>query len=329
MKKLLEILIIAALLALPAFAQKIFIPMDLSQTDHLKAYGIAYGTLKAGFNVEWLLNYRGGSFLLPPEPNLENLCRIRGVSFSVIDGGAISQIYSEIENNNMEVILLEKAPKLAIYSPPNKEPWDDAVTLALTYAEVPYTTIWDADVLAGKCSEYDWIHLHHEDFTGQFGKFYSSYRNTLWYQTDVATNQDMARKLGFSKVSDLKKAVAFKLKEYIAGGGFVFSMCSATDTWDIAMAAHNTDIVPSEFDGDPVDPNAQEKLDFNECFAFQNFRVELNPLIYEHSSIDVKPEFAGRRPDSEANYFTLFDFSAKYDPVPCMRKRKADRDRPR
>jgi len=292
--------------------------MDLSQTDHLKAYGIAYGVLAEGYNVEWLLNYRGGSFLMAVDEKIATLCRIRGVKFEIIDGAAVASIYAEIEESNMEVVLLEKSPKIAIYTPPNKEPWDDAVTLALTYAEVPYETFWDAEVLAGKLYDYDWIHLHHEDFTGQYGKFYASYRNALWYQQDVAANQEMARKLGFAKVSDLKLAVALKLRDYVAGGGFLFAMCSATDTWDVAIAARNTDIVPAEFDGDPIDHNAQEKLDFDECLAFKDFTVELNPLVYEHSSIDVKPELTGRGFGAEVSYFTLFEFSAKYDPVPTM-----------
>jgi len=310
-------IILLILFTHPLLGQKLLIPMDLSQTDHLKAYGVTYSALSEGYNVEWLLNYRGGSFMMPAEDVLTTLCRIRGVAFEIIDGATIAGIYAEIEESNMEVVLLEKAPKIAIYTPPNKEPWDDAVTLALTYAEVPYETIWDAEVLAGKLQNYDWIHLHHEDFTGQYGKFYASYRNALWYQQDVATNQEMARKLGFTKVSELKLAVALKLRDYVAGGGFLFAMCSATDTWDIALAARNVDIVPAEFDGDPLDPDAQLKLDFEECLAFENFTIETNPLVYEHSNIDVKPARPGYGGEG-VDYFTLFDFSAKYDPVPTM-----------
>ncbi len=317
MKKLTIIIPILALV-LTSFAQKILIPMDLSQTDHLKAYGVTFASLIEGINIEWLLNYRGGSFLAPGDDDIAALCRLRGVSFETVDGGQIAEIYATIEDNNMEVVLLEKAPKIAIYTPPNKEPWDDAVTLALTYAEVPYETIWDKEVLAGKLDDYDWVHLHHEDFTGQFGKFYANYRNALWYKQDVAANQQMARDMGFSKVSDLKLAVALKLRDYVAGGKFLFAMCSATDTWDIAFSARNVDIVPAEFDGDPIDPNAQDKLDFDQCLAFENFTLEENPLIYEHSNIDVKPDGASVRFGSEANYFTLFDFSAKFDPVPTM-----------
>ncbi|MGC9316051.1 MAG: asparagine synthetase B, partial [bacterium] len=274
MKRTGLIILIVAFLALSAMAQKIFIPMDLSQTNHLKAYGVVYSLLGDGTNIEWLLNYRGGSFLMPAEQRAADLCRLRGVKFETIDGASAAQIYAEIEEENMEVVLLEKAPKIAIYTPHNTQPWDDAVTMALTYAEVPYDKIWDKEVLAGKLDDYDWIHLHHEDFTGQYGKFYSSYRNALWYQQEVAMNQEMARDLGFTKVSDLKLAVALKLREYVGGGGFLFAMCSATDTWDIALSARNVDIVPAEFDGDPIDPDAQKKLNFDECVCFENFQIE-------------------------------------------------------
>lgn len=311
-------IVLALLVVSCAYSQRVLIPMDLAQKDHLKAYGVTYNSLKQGSNIEWLLNYRGGSFLCPMEQKIVDMCRLMGVSFEVIDGGAVAGIYAEIEESNMEVVLLEKAPKIAIYTPPNKLPWDDAVTLALSYAEVPYETIWDTEVLAGKTTDFDWIHLHHEDFTGQFGKFYSSYRNALWYKQEVATNQEMARSLGFSKVSDLKLAVALKLRDYVAGGGFLFAMCSATDTWDVALAARNVDIVPAEFDGDGIDVDAQSKLDFEECLAFENFTVELNPLVYEHSNIDIKPEAEMKAFGSDASFFTLFDFSAKYDPVPTM-----------
>jgi hypothetical protein len=318
MKRISSIIIIIALFALPAMAQKILIPMDLSQTNHLKAYGVVYNLLRDGMNIEWLLNYRGGSFMMPAESKAADLCRLRGVRFETIDGASAAIIYAEIEEDNMEVVLLEKAPKIAIYTPHNTQPWDDAVTMALTYAEVPYDKIWDREVLAGKLNDYDWIHLHHEDFTGQYGKFYSSYRNAIWYQQEVAMNQEMARELGFTKVSDLKLAVALKLREYVAGGGFLFAMCSATDTWDIALSARNVDIVPAEFDGDPIDPDAQRKLNFDETVCFENFQIETNPLVYEHSNIDIKPEQTSRRLGAELNYFTLFAFSAKYDPVATM-----------
>ena len=315
MKKLL--LIFTVILPLFIWADNILIYMDLNQTDHLKAYGVAYWCLEQGYNVEWLLNYRGGSFLTPASSDIEKICRIRGVSYSVISGSDVAQIYSTIENSNMEVVLLEKAPKIGVYVPPTHDPWDDAVRLALEYAEIPYQTLWDPEVLMGKLSQYDWIHLHHEDFTGQYGKFYASYRNALWYQKDVALNQETARELGFAKVSELKKAVARKIKEYIAGGGFMFAMCSATDSYDIALAAENADIVDTPFDGDPPDPNCQDELDFSKTLAFENFTLITNPFVYEFSDIDIKPEGVSTR-NSGDKYFTLFDFSAKFDPVPTM-----------
>jgi hypothetical protein len=227
-------------------------------------------------------------------------------------------VYAEIEAGNMDVILLEKAPKIAVYTPPNKQVWDDAVTLALAYAEIPYETLWDEEVLRGDLEQYDWLHLHHEDFTGQYGKFYANFRNAPWYIEEVMKNEAMARVLGFAKVSDLKKAVAKMIKEYVLKGGFLFAMCSATDTIDLALAAEHTDIVPAVFDGDPPDPNCQSQLDYSQTLAFENFIVELNPLVYEHSDIDYPPSNAPRVRSAEADYFTLFEFSAKYDPVPTM-----------
>ncbi|MGB9720688.1 MAG: asparagine synthetase B [bacterium] len=296
-------------------AEKILIPMDLSQTDHLKAYGIAFHALQYGTVVEWLLNYRGGSFLLDYNSKIEKECALEGVRTEIIQPSQVLEIYQTIESNNMESILLEKAPRIAVYIPENFEPWDDAVTLALEYAGIPYDQIWDEDVLKGKLTKYDWLHLHHEDFTGQYGKFYASYRNTEWYQEEVKKNEAMAKKLGFSKVSKLKLAVALAIKNYINQGGFVFSMCSACDTWEIALAAQFTDICHNVFDGDPYDNNANRKLDYTQCLAFENFQVILDPLVYEHSTIDVAVEAAQRGPNT---YFSLFDFSAKFDPVPCM-----------
>lgn len=301
-----------------AHAQKILIYMDLQQTDHLKAYGVAFWSLNRGVNVEWLLNYRSGSFLIDFYPEIEKELRVRGVAFSVIDGSTASQIYAEIEAGNMDVVLLEKAPKIAVYTPQNKQVWDDAVTLALTYAEVEYETLWDEDVLSGKLDEYDWLHLHHEDFTGQYGKFYASYSNTAWYQEEVAKNEALARKLGFAKVSEMKKAVARKVKEYAVRGGFLFAMCSATDSFDIALAAEGVDIVDSIYDGDPVDPNAQQKLDFSKSVAFENFTLIQNPLTYEYSDIDNPSSVAPPTRDEATDYFSLFEFSAKWDPVPTM-----------
>ncbi len=306
------------LFAAQGFGQKILIYMDLQQTDHLKAYGVAYWTLENGVNVEWLLNYRGGSFLMDHSPAIERELRVRGVAYSLVGGSEAAQIYATIEQENMDVILLEKAPSIAIYAPPNKQAWDDAVLLALDYAEVPYTVLWDEEVLRGELEKYDWLHLHHEDFTGQYGKFYASYRNADWYRDEVAKNESMAKRLGFSKVSELKKAVARAIKEYTARGGFLFAMCSATDTIDMALAAENTDMAAAVFDGDPADPQAQAKLDYDKCMAFENFHLEMNPMLYEFSDIDVPPSYAPVLRGAEADYFTLFEFSAKYDPVPTM-----------
>ena len=299
-------------------ADKLLIPMDDVQADHLKAYGIAYWCLQQGYKVEWLLNYRAGSFLADDKPNLENICLLRGVTYELVSPGEISQIASIIEKENMEVTELEKVPAVAIYTPPNKEPWDDAVTLALTYAEIPYDTVWDEEVLAGELKNYDWLHLHHEDFTGQYGKFYAAYYSATWYQQEQAVNEMEARKLGFSKVPKLKLAVARAIKAYISRGGFVFAMCSAPETMDIALAAWNTDIVPKEYDNDPIDPGCLKKLDYSETLAFENFTPSLNAFEYRHSDIDTYPERRAYISGQDADYFTLFDFSAKLDPVPTM-----------
>jgi hypothetical protein len=321
MKKITLIILVLIILNLLTFAtasaDKLLIYMDFSQTDHLKAYGVAYWCLKQGINVEWLLNYRGGSFMTQPQQVIADECKLRGVAYQIISSADAGAIYKELEENNMDVVLLEKAPAIAVYTPPNKEPWDDAVTLALTYAEIPYTTLWDAEVLAGQLEKYDWLHLHHEDFTGQYGKFYGSYGNTLWYKQEVYACESMAKKLGYKKVSEEKKDVVKEIKNYIARGGFVFAVCSAPETMDIALAAENDDIVPQEFDGDPVDPNCQEKLDYSQSLAFTDFKVNINPLEYLHSNIDTTPDKL-RLANPLADYFTLFDFSAKLDPVPTM-----------
>src|SRR3990170_14568 len=246
-----------------SLAQKILIYMDQKQTDHLRAYGVAYWTLQRGEKVEWLLNYRGGSFMTNFSQTLEDRCNLQGVSYSAIDLSQAGAIYKEIEDNNMEVVILEKVPKIGVYVPPNKEPWDDAVRLALEYAEIPYQTIWDEEVLKGEIYKFDWLHLHHEDFTGQYGKFYSVYRNAPWYQEEVAMNEALAATLGFTKVSEMKKNVARILKNYIGQGGVLFAVCSAPETFDIALAAEKVDIVPFELDGDPVDPDCQQKLDYS------------------------------------------------------------------
>ncbi|MBS4016516.1 MAG: asparagine synthetase B [Candidatus Latescibacteria bacterium] len=314
MRKLLYTTLFTLLFQSVIFA-KLLIPMDLTQTNHLMAYGVAYTVLEQGVTAEWLLNYRGGSFLLPEDPSIIRLCQIRGVRTEIIDPGQEISIRKIIEQENMDAILLEKAPKIAVYVPPNALPWDDAVQLALDYAKIPYDKLWDKEVLEGKLYKYDWLHLHHEDFTGQFGKFGAHYHGTEWYQQDVILNQLMAKSLGFNKVSKLKLAVIQQVKKYIESGGMVFAMCSATDTPDIALAAENTDIVPAEFDGDPVDPDFMSKLDYTKCLAFQNFTPIINPNIYEHSDIDTYLETIARGSNV---YFSLFDFSAKYDPVPTM-----------
>lgn len=294
--------------------------MDLKQTDHLKAYGVAYWTLTKGVEVDWLLNYRGGSFMMDAHDIIATECRIRGVYFEVIKGSEVSQIYAEVqdENNNMDVVRLEKAPKIAVYVPPNFQPWDDAVVLAMEYAEIPYDKVWDDEVLQGKLYEYDWLHLHHEDFTGQYGKFYASFATAPWYVEQQVMYEKKAKELGFKKVSELKKAVVKSIKNYIASGGFMFAMCSATDTYDIALAAENTDICDVIYDGDPVDPDFQNKLDYSHCLAFENFTIERNPLRYEYSDIDIPPTDMAGLVNPETDYFTLFEFSAKYDPVPTM-----------
>ncbi len=294
---------------------EILIPMDSEQSDHLRAYGIAYHALELGLHVEWLLNYRGGSFLIQDSPKVTELCELRGVSYETITPSQVQSIYNIIENSNMNRVELEKAPKVAVYIPPYTEPWDDAVTLALEYAGIPYDRIYDEDIIAGKLDEYDWLHLHHEDFTGQFGKFYLSYRNAAWYREAVALSTEIAHKLGFKKVSQLKLAVAKRIRDYVKRGGFLFAMCSAPATLDIALAAEGVDIVGTVYDGDPADPDAQNKLDFSKTLAFKDFKLEMNPLVYEHSNIDVTREAARRGPNT---YFTLFDFSAKFDPVPTI-----------
>lgn len=313
-----KIFLIIFLIASSIFAQaKILIYMDLQQADHLKAYGIAYNALKDGMFGDWLLNYRGGSFMFDYSEKLALKCRIKGVSFQTLTQQDAIQIYSLVqsEDQNMEVIRLEKAPKIAVYVPPNFKPWDDAVTLALDYAEVQYDKIWVEEILRGDLEKYDWLHLHHEDFTGQYGKFFASFSNAPWYIEQQHLYESEAKKLGFKKVSDMEKAVVLSIKNYVGQGGFLFAMCSATDSYDIALAALNVDIVDKMYDGDPPDPDAQNKLDFSQTFAFQNFKLEMNPLIYEYSDIDIQPAEIG----SEQNdYFTLFDFSAKYDPVPTM-----------
>ena len=299
---------------------KLLIPMDLQQTDHLKSYGIAYWVLMKGLSVDWLLNYRGGSFMTDYSELIAAECRVRGVLCISLGAAEASAIYAEVqrEDNNMDVVRLDKAPRVAVYVPPGFQPWDDAVTLALEYAEIKYDKLWDEEVLQGKLQEYDWLHLHHEDFTGQYGKFYASFAGAAWYQEQQALLEREAKRLNFRKVSELKKAVARAIKDYIGGGGFMFAMCSATDTYDIALAAENVDICDVMYDGDPPDPDAQKKLDFSKTLAFTDFTLEPNPLRYEYSDIDQPPSDMLGLQNPETDYFTLFEFSAKFDPVPTM-----------
>jgi len=320
------ILILAAvlLLSLAARASSILINMDEDQKNHLKAYGIAYWSIKQNAEVSWLLNYRGGSFLISYNKAVEDECKARGVSYSVLADGKVTAILNEINDPgvNMEMVKLEKAPKIAVYSPKSKLPWDDAVTLVLTYAEIPYDIVYDDEVLKDKLSGYDWLHLHHEDFTGQYGRFWSNFRNASWYREDVQTQEATAKRNRFAKVSAMKLAVATRMREFCAGGGFLFAMCSATDSFDIALSADGVDICASMYDGDAEDPAAQSKLKFGKTFAFTNFRLDQNPGSYEFSDIDVTQT---RTLTQQNDYFTLFDFSAKSDLVPTMLTQNHDR----
>ncbi len=304
-------------------ASYILIPMDENQTDHLKAYGITYWVLDNGGEAFWLLNYRGGSFSFKHNVLFEKECKVRGVSYEIIANVQFASIQREIANPeiNQDVVKLEVAPKIAVYTPDFNargeqiQPWDDAVTMVLTYAEIPYDKIYDREVLDDKLTEYDWLHLHHEDFTGQFGRFYRSYHTAPWYKENVKKMESLATELGFKKVSQLKLAVVKKVKEYVVGGGFMFAMCSATDTYDIALAAEGVDICADIYDGDSADPNAESKLDFTKTFAFKDFKLMKNPTIYEFSTID---HGLTRKVNPNQDYISLFDFSAKWDPVPSM-----------
>ncbi len=300
------------------YANYVLLPMDeVSQKNHLKAYGITYWSLQRQQKVKWLLNYRGGSFLLADTPALQNECKIRGVSFEVLSDAKAEGILNEINSpsQNMEAIVLEKAPKVAVYSPDGKQPWDDAVTMVLTYAEVPYELVYDKEVLSDELIAYDWLHLHHEDFTGQFGKFYKNYRSSKWYIDDKLRKEALAKELGYAKVSQEKLAVAKKIRDFVIGGGFMFAMCSATDSFDIALSAEGVDICESMFDGDPSAPNYQSKINYKRTFAFKNFKLE-RTLRYEFSDIDMTTKRKEVR--KELDYFSLMDFSAKWDPIPTM-----------
>lgn len=320
MKRLLlaSLLLLVGTLSQAAY---ILIPMDPDQKNHLKAYGIAYWILNQDVEVQWLLNYRGGSFMFRDSKEFRNECVIRGVSYETIADVQSTAILQEIANPevNMDAVKLEKPPKVAVYSPKSKQPWDDAVTLVLTYAEIPYEVVYDEEIVQGKLPLYDWLHLHHEDFTGQYGRFYGSYSGAAWYQQQQREAEESAQKLGYKKVSELKLAVAQKIRDFTAGGGFLFAMCSATDSYDIALASEGVDICEHMFDGDPSDPQMNSKLDFSKTFAFTNFQLKTNPYEYEFSTIDTYFSRGTKYGVTEKNdYFTLFDFSAKWDPVPSM-----------
>jgi hypothetical protein len=301
-----------------AKANHILIVMDDTQKNHLKSYGIAYYALEKDIEVSWLLNYMGGSFMMNYNDSVEKECIIRGITYEIIADTKAAAIITEISDAavNMDEVKLQKAPKIAVYSPADKQPWDDAVTLALKYAEIPYKVVYDEEVITGDLPLYDWLHMHHEDFTGQYGKFWGAYQTATWYKEDVAYNEAIARKLGFSKVSELKLAVVKKIRDFVAGGGYLFSMCSAPDSFDVALAADGVDICSAQFDGDAMDPNAQSKLNYDNCFAFTNFKISTNPYEYEISTIDCNP--ATRKVTEANDFFTLFEFSAKWDQVPTM-----------
>lgn len=303
-----------------SWSTQLLVPMDESQSNHLKAYGLSYWALEKGVVIEWLLNYKGGSFLFPHLVNLEEELIIRGIKYQVLTDGQVNQIKNQIADPevNMELVQLEKAPKIAVYSPPGTQPWDDAVTMVLKYAEIPYDQIYDSAIVMGVLPKYDWLHLHHEDFTGQYGKFYASFRNAAWYREQQANAEKDAKMLGFDKVSKMKLAVALNLKNFVIGGGFLFTMCSGTDSFDIALSAENTDICESMYDGDPADPKAQSKLDFNQTFAFKDFKLERDPMVYEYSEIDGTDLHRMGVVTEETDVFTLFDFSAKWDVIPTM-----------
>ncbi len=305
-------------LSLNTLADKIIIPMDASQKNHLKAYGIAYWVLEQQEEVEWLLNYKGGSFLMNDYENIEKECLLRGVSFSTMSESSANSIKNDIANPsvNAEVVKLLKVPKIAVYSPKTAQPWDDAVTMVLEYAEIPYDVVFDDEVLSDKLPQYNWLHLHHEDFTGQFGKFWASYRNAPWYINQVSEAQEVAEKYGFSKVSELKLAVSKKIRDFTMGGGFLFAMCSAPDSYDVALSAEGVDICERMFDGDPIGSNAQAKLNYDKSFAFKDFNIELNPMRYEISNIDIDPRT--RQVKESNDLFALIEFSAKWDVIPTI-----------
>jgi hypothetical protein len=320
-KSIIYLLLFFLSFSIKCSASFVLLPMEAEgQQNHLKAYGITYWALEKQYKVSWLLNYRGGSFLLPDSEDIRKECQIRGVTFEVFSDSKMNSILEEISSpsQNMEVVVLEKAPKIAVYTPNGKQPWDDAVTLVLTYAEIPFTKIYDTEVLSDQLILYDWLHLHHEDFTGQYGKFFGNYRNAPWYIEQKAEAERLAKSLGYTKVSEEKRAVALKIRDYVIGGGFMFAMCSATDSFEIALAAEGVDICEPMFDGDPSDANYQAKLDYNNSFAFKDFLLERNPIVYEFSDIDTTNDRPKGIIKMEQDYFSLMDFSAKWDPVPTM-----------
>lgn len=316
MNRLLPLLLCLLLAGIARAESFLLVPMDLGQTQHLKAYGHAFHALQAGEKVSWLLNYRGGAFLLKDTSRARLDAALMGVKIETIGDAEVAAIHETVAQENMDEILLETAPRVAVYAPPGMQPWDDAVVLALNYAEIPYDTLYDQDVVAGRLYDYDWLHLHHEDFTGQYGKFYASFGLETWYLEHQRFNEELASLLGFAKVWQLKHAVALEIRTFVEAGGFLFSMCSATDTLDIALAFLDVDIVGPPMDGDDIDPSWRAKADFTQTFAFENFNLQTNPLVYEFSDLDVSDYASLRGP--EADYFTLFSFAAKYDPVPAM-----------
>lgn len=321
MKKIVVLMLLVLSFSTTAFTNALLIPMDAeSQTNHLKAYGLTYWAIDSprSFKAEWLLNYRGGSFVIYEDAQTRQQALLRGVTVIPVSEGELAAIHAEIETQNMDRVPLERAPKVAIYTPPSSDPWDDAVTLALNYAEIPYETIWDPEVLDGRILQYDWLHLHHEDFTGQFGKFYRTFRTASWYLEKVREFESAARRAGFTKVQQHKAAVATAIRDFVEQGGFMFAMCAATDTIDIALSAKSTDIVAREIDGDDVSPDYQSQLDFSETLAFRDFELIPNPLIYEYSNIDTSPSPTTNGARYQSEFFDLFEFSAKFDPVPTI-----------
>jgi hypothetical protein len=316
----LVVLLIFSLFILTLSASRILLPMDEVQKNHLKSYGVAFWVLNKNLQVDWILNYRGGSFALPFSESIEKECIIRGVTYELISESDYAAIVTEVSSNevNQDIIKLETAPKVAIYSPKTKLPWDDAVTLVLTYAEIPYDVIYDQEILSDKLPKYNWLHLHHEDFTGQYGKFYSSHGHTDWYKKDKEDMESIAKEYGFDKVSKMKLAVTKRIKDFIIGGGFLFAMCSATDSYDIALSAEGTDICHEVFDSDPIEDNYSQKMDFTKGLAFQNYSLFTNPSVYEYSNIDRTPYAGYPQLDESEDYFVLFDFSAKWDHIPSI-----------